>query len=305
MGRTSRTRIASTVVLSVAVFAAVMIPPAIATAPATTDPATCRVHNVRTGEVGGDLQASIDEATAGDAIRLSGTCGAVTIGTSLRLIGPAAIAAPICEQCGAGTMVTIGVGAVVTLRDVTVTGGVSSWDAGGLLNEGTVILAGQTSIRGNVAEDNAAGVDNYGTMVMTDRATVTDNSLYYRGDGGGIRNSGSLYLTEHSSVSANSASRGAGIFNSGVVVLRGAARVSANSAETGGGVYNDNDGTLVFKDWSRVVRNSAPGYYDDDTGTLVSTGGGVFTAGAVRIDRRWRGVVCMNEPDNWDRPTIG
>lgn len=263
---------------------------------------TCWVKNVRTGETGTDLQTAVGSAVSGDTLRLAGACGAVEIGTSLKLVGPASISRPICEQCGSGTMVIVRAGAVATFKDLTVTGGFSSWDAGGVLNEGTLVLNGHSKVTGNQAEDNAAGIDNYGTLVMNDYSSVADNSLYYRGDGGGIRNLGTLYLNGSSVVSGNSASRGGGVFNSGKVVLRGYAKVTLNSAETGGGVYNTDTGTLVLSGASKIVKNSASGYYDDSTGELISTGGGVFNGGTVRIDRYWSGTVRWNTPDNWDQP---
>ena len=260
------------------------------------------MKNLRTGAVTTDVQTAINGAVAGDTLKLAGTCGAFDIGTSLTLVGPASIARPICGQCGSGMVGVVQAGAVVTLKDLIITGGFSSWDAGGILNEGTLILNGRTSIKGNQAEDNAAGIDNDGTLVMNDYTAVTGNSLYYLGDGGGIRNQGSLQMNDHSSVTGNSASRGAGVFNSGTVVMRGFSKVSGNSAETGGGIYNTDTGTLVLKGTSKITKNAASGFDDNGTGVLISTGGGIFNDGTVRIDRYWHGAVCWNTPDNWDRP---
>jgi predicted outer membrane repeat protein len=81
---------------------------------------------------------------------------------------------------------------------------------------------------------------------------VLNGSYPPSGEGGGIRNQGSLTLV-HTSVSGNKASYGGGISNGGSLVLENSS-VANNTAGGGGGIYNT--GTLVIQN-STVSGNHA------------------------------------------------
>ena len=122
--------------------------------------------------------------------------------------------------------------------------------------------------------------------------TVT-NGRQTDGHGGGIRNEGTLTLT-NSTVSGSSAGRdtgcrtddpnllcseGGGIWNAGTLTLMDST-VSGNSAPFGGGVSN-RDGSLTVID-SAVRMNSAEGCRVGDA--FCSFGGGVWNSGMMMIE---------------------
>jgi hypothetical protein len=222
----------------------------------------CWVRNTSQHGAGSDLQAAIDAAGPGDTLRVRGVCaGSFTVEQDLTLVGPAGLDGEVCgdEVCSRGIVLWVDAG-TVTLQNVTITNGASTYDGGGVWNFGTLILKGCSSVRGNTAEDNAGGIHNFGTLIMTGRSSVTRNSLYYVGKGGGVWNAGVMIMNGSSLVAGNTGSYGGGIYNQGTLRLNGASSVTGNTAEQGGGILNE---------------------------------------GTVTFGRGWGGTVCGNEPDDW------
>jgi hypothetical protein len=93
-------------------------------------------------------------------------------------------------------------------------------------------------------------------------------------NGGGIRNEGTLTLSDSSSIRGNETEYGGGIYNYGTLTLRSSSSISDNDARLGGGVYNR--GTLTLKDSSALHHNTAS-----------AAGGGIFDS-----DGTWDGVIC-------------
>lgn len=218
------------------------------------DRPSCWVRNVTARRVGSDLRVAVFESAPGDTLKVRGTCSAnLSIEHDLQLTGPATL------DGGGGIVVWVNSG-TLSLKDIKVTNGSSTFNGGGIYNYGTVTLNGSTSITGNIAEDGAGGIYNEGTVIMNGRSSVTGNSLLF-GPGGGIWNRGTLVMNSRSFVTANSAIEGGGIYNQGTIVINGRSSVTRNTAETGGGIYND--------------------------------------GGAVQFSPQWRGTVCGNLPDDW------
>ena len=127
-------------------------------------------------------------------------------------------------------------GVTAAISNLTITGGTTAGNGGGLYNIGTTTLT-LVIISDDSASSNGGGVDNSGSMIVmdshdhgqlgprsagienTDTMTVTDstlsdNSAHY---GGAIDNPGAMTLTD-STISDNSAVRGgSGIDNEGTV----------------------------------------------------------------------------------------
>jgi hypothetical protein len=110
---------------------------------------------------------------------------------------------------------------------LTVDGGNTSSDGGGIHNSGTLTLIGSTLSR-NSATSAGGGIYNNGMLAVTE-STLSDNST--GNVGGGIYNSGTANVTD-STLSGNSA------------------------VGAGGGIYNDFGGTLSVTD-STLSGNSA------------------------------------------------
>jgi hypothetical protein len=82
-----------------------------------------------------------------------------------------------------GTVITVGEGALVTLRGFSITGGNTTANGGGIENRGDLTLEDVTIIA-NYAGENGGGIANFGTLTVSN-ADVTNN---YGQLGGGIYN---------------------------------------------------------------------------------------------------------------------
>ena len=134
-------------------------------------------------------------------------------------------------------VLNVAAGSTVTLRNITVTGGSSTGDGGGILNAGTLTLDA-VFVGTNLAEGRGGGIANTGTLNITNNSTVTSNSTLLDG-GGGIFSSGNLTII-NSTVGANSASgAGGGVFNTGTLTVSSSSINDNNAGVDGGGVFNE------------------------------------------------------------------
>jgi hypothetical protein len=216
------------------------------------------------------IQAALDASSDDDRIEVAAGSydGGLTIRTSVGLLGAGA------EQTtieGGSPVVTVAADTSVTMRGVTITGGVWSPVRGaGIHNEGTLTVE-ETAIRENIAfgatgvggiyssgrlaldgstvSDNeggfpgVGGVSNQGTAAITD-STISGN-YGYLGGGGGIANFGTLTVTR-SAIDGNHGGDGSGggIHNGGTAIVT-ATTVSGNFGEDGGGIANLGTLTLM------------------------------------------------------------
>ena len=102
-------------------------------------------------------------------------------------------------------------------------------------SEQPVILNGLT-ITGGKTSDNGGGINNYYSAVTVTNSTISGNtSSDY---GGGIYNSSGTLTVANSTISGNTASySGGGIYNSGTLTVANST-ISGNTASSGGGIYN-------------------------------------------------------------------
>jgi hypothetical protein len=267
--------------------------------------------------IGGNLQTTINSASTGDTIFVSGTCsGNFTIAKNLTLQGERLA---ILDGGDSGTVLTVTSGTTVYLDALTIRNGnnpgVGAY-ASGLQNSGTTTLNNST-VSGNTGYFGG-GIENYLNATMTlNGSTVSDNTSAvslgnYASDGGGIANNGTMTLTS-STVSGNtsagsvappaafaSSGDGGGIYNSGTTTLNNS-KVSGNTAPDGGyggGISNNGfcGGCLgrVTLNSSTVSGNSAlngGGIYNYDatmtlngstvSGNTSSVGGGIYNFGGT------------------------
>lgn len=194
-------------------------------------------------------------------------------------------------------------GEETTVTKVFVSGNTTSADVssgGGIDNHGTLTVKGGTKISGNTS-NYGGGIANYGTLVMNSGAIVSGNTakadgggVYTAkqsgstpcsatienvtisdnkatGNGGGIRNDGTLTLTgvEVKSNTANNV--GGGITNSGTLHVNSGVVISGNSANKGGGI-NDY-GTVNLNSGAEIKNNTA-----------TVDGGGVYSSGKLNMN---------------------
>jgi hypothetical protein len=165
--------------------------------------------------------------------------------------GTAAITAPAAgvtiDGGGRSGVFRVRPNVTAALTGLTITGGRSSADGGGVLNDGTATLAGCT-IRGNSASSNGGGVAGGSGATTLINCTVTGNSSTF--SGGGLSNRGALTMTG-CTVSDNAIDYGggAGVANFGGALAMTGCTISNNTARdffsSGGGVLSDS-GSLTM-----------------------------------------------------------
>jgi predicted outer membrane repeat protein len=273
---TIRRRMAAIVVL------VVLAASAMAGSAAAAPRARCLVTDLGADRTYGSLQAAVDAAAPGARIRVKGTCvGGTSIGKDLTIIGFAnpAFGRPTLDGAGAGRVVGISGSAVVTLRNLLITGG--NADVGGGIAtivpvplpfaRPTVTII-DSVISGNSAAEGG-GIDNgLGSLTLINSAVRNNTAT----NGGGIHNSrdfGTLSILGTSEVSQNAATgRGGGIYSAtnGSITVSGSSSVHHNTAGgDGGGMYAE-DSIVVLNAQASIHHNSAGG-----------SGGGVFVASVM------------------------
>ena len=212
------------------------------------------------------LQSYIDSAAPGDTIEIGpGTCTEnLTIAKNLTLQGSGA-GATILDGGLAGTTVTVGPGATVSIAGVTIRGGDAA-EGGGVLNQGTLDITNST-IAGNQALENGAGIFNDGGTLTLVATLVADNTAEISGGGVHSVRDGASVTVSDSELMGNAAvqEHGGAIYLSGGAVTLSRTTLGANTAgNDGGGLYAVGTGAATLIN-ATVSGNSAG-----------SLGGGVF-----------------------------
>jgi hypothetical protein len=168
-----------------------------------------------------------------------------------------------------------------SISGMTISGGHTTGNGGGLSNLGTTTLT-NCNVSGNSAYASG-GVNNTGTLTLTN-CNVSGNSAGrgQYGTGGGLANGGGTVTLADCTVSGNSAGTGGGLENGEGTVTLTDCTVSGNfvgdpgvhyGGGSGGGLANGG-GTVTLTDCT-VSGNSAAGYYGASGGGLDNGGGTV------------------------------
>ena len=235
---------------------------------------TCRVRNATSGAAAsGNLQAAIFAARPGSTIVIRGVClGGFRVAKDMEFVGKATDEKPVPSLDGEGLVPVLVVhgdrNVHVSITDLTLTHGFSTFDGGGIVNEGPVVtLAGHTVVTANHTEGVGGGIFNAGPLRLLGRSTVSNNTADE--DGGGIFTYARTTLFDRAKVVGNSAGlTGAGIASfHGRVAINDDGAVAQNSGSViGGGIYAEGNPVLISGDAS-VDGNSA-----------TTLGGGIYGA---------------------------
>ncbi len=180
-------------------------------------------------------------------------------------------------------VLSIALGAKVTISNLSITEGSSGGSGGGISNAGTATLS-NVKISGNTDSGlvgNGGGIQNTGTLVLNE-CTITGNTAD-NGNGGGLYNSGKLVLNQ-TTISNNSAFNGGGIGNSGTALLTDSLIAGNTASADGGGVQNAGDLTIMS---STISGNTA-----DTGGGLYNSGG--YQGGAMAVATLTNSTVANN-----------
>jgi uncharacterized repeat protein (TIGR01451 family) len=210
---------------------------------------------------------------------------------STSITGPAARV--IVSGGGTSRVLQADSGVVAALSGLTISGGSTTGDGGGLYNDGgTVTLTGIT-VSGNSASGRGGGMFN------TKRGTTTIINCSISGNsatkgGGGLYNDGGTAQLTNTTLSKNSAAAGGGMANSrrGTTTIINCS-ISGNSAAVGGGIANQAGGGANLEN-TIVAANTDPGGSPSDVGgdsapavvgtyTLVGTGGSGGIGGGTGV----------------------
>ena len=204
-------------------------------------------------------------------------------GTSITIDAPAA---GLTINAGGGSRVfQVDAGVAATLSGLTIIGGATDQNGGGVLSYGTLDLTGCT-ISGNSATEGG-GLYTAGPATLADCTILNDSAVVF---GGGVFAYGALALID-CTIAGNSVSNGDG---GGLTALSDLSllgcTIDANTADEGGGVFSN--GAATFID-STIAGNSARnglggGLLADSYLTLLActiSGNSAQTAGGVYADR--------------------
>jgi hypothetical protein len=172
-------------------------------------------------------------------------------------------------------LVAVGRTGNLTLQDVTLTGGASYWNGGGVFNRGGTITLTQSTVTGNTATYSGGGVYAIDGTVTLTQSTVTGNTA---SSGGGVYNQrGPLTLTQ-STVTGNTASTGGGVSTSNGTVAIQSSTVSGNTG-SGVSIFGYYGGATVIIEDSTIAGNTNRGVVTSAVhgGTTVTIQGGIIS----------------------------
>jgi len=194
------------------------------------------------------------------------------------------------DGTGNGPVMTTEGDALLTVNQLTLTGG-SAPSGGGLLLVGGDATITNSTISGNTATETGGGISNGSYFNLID-STVSGNTAlgsgFIGGSGGGISTgSGGSDSIVDSTISGNTAggvgsgAEGGGILNGGGSQIISNSTISGNTstgANGGGGGFSDEGGSVTITD-STISGNSATGY-----GAAIENVSGVSLAGDILAD---------------------
>jgi hypothetical protein len=205
-----------------------------------------------------------------------GPAGLPTITTEITITGNGAKISRSLKGAPSFRLVNVSYDGNLTLDKVTISGGSSTYDGGGIYNAGILTITDGSIITGNKSTVDGGGVFNdYAGALTIHNSTISKNIAYY---GGGIRNDGHMTV-DPTTITGNIAYNGGGVFNYGTATFAHTT-ISANIAKVrvdgtsfydgnGGGIYNS--GYLSFAD-GIITKNTA--YY----------GGGIFNYSGGEVE---------------------
>ena len=157
----------------------------------------------------------------------------------------------------------------------------SGTEGGGIYSNRSPLTVMNALIQGNRAENGGGGLDNGQEFGNPSITTISNSAIVHNsvisGNGGGIRNEGTLNLT-NVTVSGNDADNGAGIYNDGDITLTNVTVANNTAVNTAGGIQN-NSGTFTLGNTLLGGNNAAS--LADCAGTFASLDYNFVEANAV------------------------
>ncbi|HTI05851.1 MAG TPA: choice-of-anchor Q domain-containing protein [Gemmatimonadales bacterium] len=149
-----------------------------------------------------------DPTIAGQTITL--TSGEILIHSSLTIAGPSTNGVTISGGGHSHVFQIQGplVDGVVTMRNLTITGGYTDGQAGGIEHDNMTLVLEYVLIKGNYGGHYGGGIFSSGPLVVTN-STIAGNTAF---QGGGIMNTRDMSLNNVTIVGNNAPTRGGGVY---------------------------------------------------------------------------------------------
>ena len=145
-------------------------------------------------------------------------------------------------------------------------------DAAGLDRVLDVLAGGSLALDGITIQDGDAGTENGGGIRNVGSLTISNSQITINattGDGGGIHN-GSTLVIDSSTLSANASNTGGGLFNNATATITNSTFSGNSAEEQGGGIYNTASGTANVTS-TTITENSSS--LSAATGNFAPLGG--------------------------------
>ena len=167
----------------------------------------------------------------------------------------------------------------VALAGLTITGGKTTGNGGGIYNSG-ILTATDCTISGNSVYNgipSGGGIHNSGMLILSS-CTISDNSTADAGFGSGIYNDGEMTIINGTISGNTAAAQGGGIYNGGLLTITNSSITenSSHSISHGGGIYNNLNGSVTITS-STISGNSVIGTSN------YSYGGGICNTGLMSV----------------------
>jgi CSLREA domain-containing protein len=280
-------------------------PTVLVTSKADTDDHTCNATNCTLREAINAANSLAGNDVIGFASGIEGVITLATalpaISTNVQISGPGADKLTVQRSGATGTpnfsvlRITAG---TVAVSGLTISGGATATDGGGISNSGTLTLNGCT-VTSNKSTERGAGIYNAAQLTIND-GTISDNSVSGTLGGGGIFNDRLATVTISKSViSGNTGRAGGGIYNSGTVTIsEGTISANQDLGISGAGVYNNGSLTVtnstVSGNGSSTSSGDGAGIYNNNTCVVISStisgnttrsgwGGGIYNQSSLTL----------------------
>jgi fibronectin-binding autotransporter adhesin len=203
----------------------------------------------------GSLRAEIAAASPGDTINfmVTGTISlmsTLSVATSLTITGPTGSPGITIDGGGSVEVMEENSGITVTLQNLTIAHGSSSFgDGGGVFNSAGTLTVSKCTFSDNSAVTGGGGIDNFGGAVTVTNSTFSGNNADLFG-GGILNEEGGILTVTNSTFFDNSAPSGGGIDNAaGSATLKGAILADKSNDGNCTGTITD-DGFNIADDGS-------------------------------------------------------
>ena len=170
-----------------------------------------------------------------------------------------------------------GVGAPATIIDGN---GASTGDRVFQIPTGVTVVMDGITIQGGQSNSNGGGIANDGVLTISNAVVQNNASSGATQGGGGIFNAGTLTVTNVDIVNNTTVASGGGINATQGTVVIDDSRISGNSATRNGGGIFINGGVTITVSGTTIDGNSSPGNLGQE-----GLGGGIFNFGSLTLDK--------------------